>query len=441
MVSSMPPLPWKSLVRALCAGGLALLLAACAPRGELEPRHAPSHLEMPSPQADFGAYVAEVKAQIATANRAIGAVLHPQVIEDRAPFELEPDPERCPRTPEGRYMRAALLIHDLGETPYAMRAVGERLAAACYLVRAILLPGHGTVPGDLLEVGYADWVEVTRAGALSFAGLADRLYLVGFSAGGTLALDYALGEPQPTAPVLGGLVLLAPAITTRSGHWSLAWDHLVQGALMPAGGFAQLLPDEDPVRYGSFARNAERQLDELIERVQDRGRLLPLPVFMALSAADAVVDATAARRWFCRQLIGPRDLVWYTSGAKSPDDCRFVESRPSDQLPGILDLAHTALPIPPDDRRYGAAADRPDCAHYYWETATPNWLICADPENTPANSGVRYGEITEQNLAAHVIRRLTYNPDFDALVDRILAFIAASPRPVPPVPEPKPARS
>ncbi len=46
-----------------------------------------------------------------------------------------------------------------------------------------------------------------------------------------------------------------------------------------------------------------------------------------------------------------------------------------------------------------------------------------DPEKTPANSAVRYGEITEQNLAAHVMRRLTYNPDFDALVGEILAFI------------------
>ena len=89
--------------------------------------------------------------------------------------------------------------------------------------------------------------------------------------------------------------------------------------------------------------------------------------------------------------------------------------------------------------RYGAAAPYADCAHYYWETDTPNWLICADLENTPASSAVRYGEITARNLAAHVIRRLTYNPDFDALVARILTFIAAAPWPAPPLPEPKPA--
>src|SRR5687767_14091438 len=114
MAEPMPHLPWTSL--ALCAGGLALLLAACASRGELEARHAPSRVEMPSPQADFAAYVAQVKAQIAAANRAIGKELDPQVLEDRAPFELVPEPgRRCARTADGRHQRAALLIHGLGE--------------------------------------------------------------------------------------------------------------------------------------------------------------------------------------------------------------------------------------------------------------------------------------------------------------------------------------
>jgi hypothetical protein len=207
---------------------------------------------------------------------------------------------------------------------------------------------------------------------------------------------------------------------------------------MPAGGFSQLLPDEDPVRYGSLARNAERQLDRLIERVDDPQRRLALPVFMALSAADAVVNAAAARRWFCRQLVGPRALLWYASAPAPADDCRFVELRASDAWPGIIDLAHPALPIAPDDRRYGVAADYLDCEHYYWDTDTPNWLICADSRYTPANSAIRYGEITGQNLAAQVVRRLTYNPDFDALVARILGFLAKSPWPSPPLPELKP---
>jgi hypothetical protein len=208
---------------------------------------------------------------------------------------------------------------------------------------------------------------------------------------------------------------------------------------MPADGFAQLLPDEDPVRYASIARNAEVQLDALIDRLEDRQRLLELPVFMALSANDAVIDPEAARRWFCRQLIGPRDLIWYAPGGTPLDDCRFALVRASDPWPGILDLAHPALPIAPEDWHYGVAGDYVDCSHYYWETDTPNWLLCLDPDMTPANSAIRYGEISEQNLDAYVMRRLTYNPDFDALVSEILAFIDRLPSSSPPLPRSKPA--
>jgi esterase/lipase len=425
--------------RVLPAAGLAVLLAACATPGELEPRHAPSGLPTPLPQADFAAYVDQAEAQIAAASLAIGKELAPQVIDDRAPFELVPDPDRCPRSAGGRHERAVLLIHGIGDSAYAMRDLAARFAAACYLARAILLPGHGTVPGDLLDVRYEDWTEATRRGARSFADKAEKLYLLGFSAGGTLALDYALSEQRASDPALGGLVLLAPALATRSGFGVFVRSYLAAGALTPTDGFAQLLPDDDPVRYASIARNAEVQLNALIERLEERQRPLELPVFMALSANDAVIDPAAAKRWFCRQLIGPRDLIWYAPGGTPLDDCRFASARASDPWPGILDLAHAALPIAPDDRHYGVAGDHVECSHYYWETDTPNWFLCLDPKKTPANSAIRYGEISEQNLAAHVMRRLTYNPDFDALVGEILAFIDGLPSSTPPLPRSKPA--
>jgi alpha-beta hydrolase superfamily lysophospholipase len=429
------------MLRVLPAAGFAALLAACAAQGELGPRHAPSGLPTPLPQADFATYIEQARAQIAAASLAIGKELASEVVDDRAPFELVPDRNRCRRSTSGRHERAVLLIHGIGDSAYAMRDLAARFAAACYLARAILLPGHGTVPGDLLEVGYEDWTEATRQGVLSFADEAEKLYLVGFSAGGTLALDYALGGQRAGDPVLGGLVLLAPAIGRRSGFGPFARSYLAAwGTLMAADDFAQLLPEEDPVRYASIARNAEVQQNALIDRLEERQRPLELPVFMALSATDAEIDPEAARRWFCRRLIGPRDLIWYAPGGTPLDDCRFAVVRASDPWPGILDLAHPALPIAPDDRHYGVAGDHVECSHYYWETDTPNWLLCLDPGKTPANSAIRYGEINGRNLDAHVVRRLTYNPDFDALMRDILAFIDRLPAAPPPLPRAKPAR-
>jgi esterase/lipase len=345
------------------------------------------------------------------------------VIEDRAPFELKPEGRRCARGPGGRHARAALLLHDLGGTPYEMRDIARAFAADCYLVRAVLLPGHGTVPGDLLEVDYRQWVEATRAAVASFEGEADQLVLVGFGLGATLAINYVLSAPPHADPELGGLVLLAPALGAETLlDWLRATGRLAQPG--PQARWARLLPDADPVRYESLPRSAEVQRARLVEQVVGSNAAPYLPVFMAISADDVEVDTGAARAWFCRSLIGPRRMLWYTDAPGASADCRFVTERSGAAPPDLLDLSHVGLPIAPDNPRYGADAAYHDCSHYYWQENTPDWLICVDVTKSPANSEVRYGEITGANLERHVMRRLTYNPDFQAMVGAILAFLA-----------------
>jgi hypothetical protein len=101
-----------------------------------------------------------------------------------------------------------------------------------------------------------------------------------------------------------------------------------------------------------------------------------------------------------------------------------VERASVNAAAGILDISHIALPIAPDNPRYGAKSAYFDCSHYYWEADTPSWFFCMDRTKTAANSEVRQGEITAANLQRHVVRRLTYNPDFEAMVEDLLAFLA-----------------
>jgi esterase/lipase len=412
-----------TIFRLACGAALALALAACAPKGELGPRHMPSGGDMPMPSADFAVYVAAAEVAIAKANQAIARPLEADVIGDRAPFELVPGRGRCSRGADGRHPRAALLLHDLGGTPYEMRDLGRALVENCYLVRAILLPGHGTVPGDLVDVDYRQWIEASRSAVASFEGEAEDLVLVGFGLGATLAAHYALSLPPRSDPALRALVLLAPALGAET---PLAWLRAPGGysQLGPQGRWARLLPDYDQVRYESLPRNAEMQRARLIEEVVARDAPLEVPVFLAISAVDAEVDPGAARDWFCRRLSGPRRLIWYTAAPARSTDCRFLSERSSAAAPDILDLSHVALPIAPDNPRYGIGGSYHDCSHYYWEEDTPNWLICVDVTKTTANSELRYGEITEANLQRHVIRRLTYNPDFEAMLGVMLAFLA-----------------
>jgi hypothetical protein len=77
----------------------------------------------------------------------------------------------------------------------------------------------------------------------------------------------------------------------------------------------------------------------------------------------------------------------------------------------------------PAAQRVGRSSGFRSCLHYYWEKDAPSWFFCSDPAKTPANSEVRYGEIGASNLAHHVVRRLTYNPDFDGLAADLVEFL------------------
>ena len=89
----------------------------------------------------------------------------------------------------------ALLIHGLTDTPYLMRDIGNSIIKNndCMLIRSIVLPGHATVPGDLLDVKYSDWIDATNYGVKSFSDSGiDNIFIAGFSTGGALALNYVI---------------------------------------------------------------------------------------------------------------------------------------------------------------------------------------------------------------------------------------------------------
>jgi len=415
------------------AGSLVLVLvaAACAPQGELGPQHRPTGGKTPLPGADFAAYVEAARRHIAAATEAPGPPLEPAVVADRGPFELVPRSPRCTPGDDGRWRAGVLLIHEIGQTPYALRDLGERLAEACHLVRAVLLPGHGTVPGDLLEVDGEAWLAAVHEGVASFAGVAERVHLLGFGAGGTLALHHALFDK----PRAGALVLIAPRLPPRP---SIPFLDSLAGFYDGTDARARwrdLAPDLDPVRYESLPKNALREVDRLARELDEREGILDIPVMVALSAEDAAIDADAIRRWFCRRLTGPRQMLWYSADGTPITDCRFVRIHESGRAPGVLDYSHVALPVAPDNPRYGADAAHFDCDHYFRENS-PNWLICVDPTKMPANSEIRYGEITPANLERAIVRRLTWNPDFEAFADAVVGFLAAGGR----VPWPSPPR-
>jgi carboxylesterase len=120
---------------------------------------------------------------------------------DPAPFDLVPDDA------DGRAV--ALCIHGLTGTPYEVRPLGEAIAASGVRAVGLLLPGHNSSPDMLARTTHDDWLTAVRQARQRLATEHDRVFVVGLSLGGLLALSVAAAEPVAGVVAVGTPLRLA----------------------------------------------------------------------------------------------------------------------------------------------------------------------------------------------------------------------------------------
>ena len=182
----------------------------------------------------FADYLEQSRRVVGRVRLDLDKPMRETIIAANTPFELLPNLGDFPKTSEGRYAKGVLLIHGFSESPYHLKHLGEHLREKGFLVRAILLPGHGTVPGDLTEVKYEEWVKATDYGVQAIRPLVDKLYVAGFSAGAALGVHHALVNGE-----IDGLLLFSPAqaINTRLAWFSTYLRYLTDWLVV------EVLPD------------------------------------------------------------------------------------------------------------------------------------------------------------------------------------------------------
>jgi alpha-beta hydrolase superfamily lysophospholipase len=203
--------------------------------------------------------------------------------------------------PAGEPRGAALLVHGLTDSPYAMRALGETFLKQGYYVLALRLPGHGTVPAGLVDVSWQDWyaaVLLAAHHAKAKAGIGKPFVAGGHSTGAalvTLLSLRALSDPEVPRPQR--LYLVSPAIGISP--FARLTNIVASLAFIPGlekSRWLDVLPEYDPYKYNSFPVNAARQIYALTRVVQGaldeeakRRRLDRMP---GITAFQSIVDAT-----------------------------------------------------------------------------------------------------------------------------------------------------
>ena len=401
--------------RMLILAAVCIALAGCA---TLPPRLQESGLNSRfsfDRDAPFDDYVRETGRIIEKARVDINEFNRDRILDANMPFELRPDESRFSRNSDGRWQRGILLIHGLSDSPYLVQPIGRHLQSRGFLVRSILLPGHGTVPGDLLRVSHRDWVEAVAYGIRQLRPRVEKLYLGGFSTGGALCIREALADPE-----IRGLVLFAPAAGIRS-PWAFAAGFLKT--------FRDWLGDEeddrDYAKYESFAVNGGAQLYRLTREIDAAfasGRRLAMPVFVVLSEADISVDSGKMVDIFRSHATSPDSvLILYGKGdgkGGTEPDRRILHIDSRDPEQRILDFAHVSLLMPPDDPHYGKNGGYRYCLHYRGDRVKR--MACLHDPST------WQGEITDENLRKHTLRRLTYNPRYAEMTGALDRFLESA---------------
>ncbi|MBO9353767.1 alpha/beta fold hydrolase [Bordetella petrii] len=379
-------------------------------------------------QMSWAQYLAHEERLFAQVRQHVSAKLEPEEeVESNRYFEgARVNPEHFAHdwnrsyvlTPARDPVGVVVMLHGLTDSPYSLRHVAAHYQSVGYVVVAIRLPGHGTVPASLTDTTWEDWMAATRLAvreARRRVPAPRPLHMVGFSNGGALALKYALAanrDPELSRP--DRLILVSPMIgVTRFARFAgLAGLPAILPAFAKAA-WLSIVPEFNPFKYNSFPINAARQSFELTQVLQEElaaqqrdGGLERLPPILSF---HSVLDFTVSTRALITALyarlpdngselvlfdlnratkLGPlfrRGVAWAMAGTlpgerrnyrltiitnESTSSGAMIErvteagsvdivDRPigANYPPEVFSLSHVALPFPVTDALYGMHPD------------------------------------------------------------------------------------
>lgn len=402
-----------SPVRSLIPILLCMLVAACGGRAPDDVLYRPSGTPLGFDFKRESSFEAYLKAHIAHIRRN-RVFLDPGDAEAElarvVPYEL-PVPAHCP----GRDTKGALLVHGMSDTAFGLRDIAARLGGDCVLARGILLPGHGTRPGDLIDITKEDWIDAVDFGIRSLKGDVDHVYVVGFSLGGLLAVDAAMEHGD-----LAGLVLLSPSLEIfHSGAvWQTVWLRYFRE-------WIDIDPNDNPVSYEAAPTNLLAELTELKSHTARSLRKddIAVPVLSYFSQHDWTVDSVKTMEALGRATAsGDSRFIYYGDGARLSMEDDRIEYRnsflPEDR---VLNFSHISFSFSPENPFFGRDGSMRICGENLGMENTEEARLCR------AHPDPWKGELQSTTDEGYLpLQRLMFNPDFDAMMGDIADFMAAT---------------
>jgi len=215
-------------------------------------------------------------------------------IADPSPFFMEP---------ANANGFGVLLIHGLLASPAELRDYGHYLARQGYTVLGIRIKGHGTSPYALRDLSFEDWFESVYRGFHILKLHCPKLFLIGFSTGGALALQLAA---QKHPEILGLVAVSVPIKFVNPAFMLVSLLHntnaLVQWVSSYEGvkPFLENTPEHPDINYCNTPVRALYELRRLIQQMETLLPGIDTPTMLLSADQDPVVSVQSAEMVFDR---------------------------------------------------------------------------------------------------------------------------------------------
>ena len=403
LVPSVPVLPnlpncYVMLLFVMCrylfVAYLFVLLSACAYSQEGTSSNSVSErLSFPDPETEFNQYRHKVLEYLKISSLPSRSEAD---IRLNLPFEMS-------ASKDVSYRGKFLLFHGLSDSPFVWTDLARVMSERGFDVRAILLPGHGSHPRQLLDISYQRWLTAARKQFELWHVDDTPLYLGGFSLGGVIATILALEQPDDIA----GLFLVSPAYHSKLDSL-LRWSWLY--AWFKPWMFGGLIYEDNPVKYNSIPINSGTQYYRTTQYLKNQwsDRQLSIPVLIISSLDDSVVDVEYSRRLFQKNFSSPdRKMLIYSNDKSIIEKPNEVIRRSAYLGRRILNQSHLSLVNSPNNPLFGINGRILVCNGNEY----PIFMACMNSkrhwygaQHTPSPDGV-------------AVARTTYNPDFNSVFD------------------------
>jgi esterase/lipase len=195
-----------------------------------------------------------------------------------------------------------VLVHGFLAAPREMAELADYLWKQGMWVVVVRLKGHGTAPEDLALRSGNDWRESVDRGYAALKIVCRKVFMVGFSFGGGLALDAATRNRDVAGVTAVCLPLRLQDLSSRFAPTLQVWNRLMDAMHYRKGKreFLEISLEHPEINYHRLPVAGLAAMEQFMHELEGTLPRITVPTLVVQATGDPVVDPAGSKRLFER---------------------------------------------------------------------------------------------------------------------------------------------